>query len=174
MAASTIRFVLIAALVVGGVVVINQAFPEGGSNGGSGQVPDGGGVPVATGPTTPTGPTGETAPTPDGNIASPTITGTTIAVFNTTDVTGLAGDLNDQLVEDGYTEGQTPGDAPFSQDTRIFYRSAKDQIEAERIANTYFKKLDVIPAKLPAGEDVDRGVQVAIFLGNDYAALKAA
>jgi len=174
-AASTIRFALIVALVLGGVVVINQAFPDAAATGdGTTQIPDGDdGGPVATGPTTAqTGATGGTAGNPDPNVPSPTITGVRIAVFNTTDVTGLAGTVNDRLVADGYEQGQDPADASFRQSTQIFYRSARDKVEAEYIANEYFKKLNIVPAKLQAGEDVSPDVQVAIFLGNDYAALQ--
>ena len=41
---------------------------------------------------------------------------------------------------------------------------------ARVLANTYFKKYDVAPAPLEAGSDVDHDVQVAIYIGNDYAA----
>jgi hypothetical protein len=170
-AASTIRFAIIVALVVGGIVVINQAFPDTATSGGdAGSLPTGGPGPTETGPTSPTGPTGDTGEQP-ANTVTPQITGVRVAVFNTTGVTGLAGDLMLELEADGYERGEDPGDATTSPVTRIFYRSARDQVEAEYIANTYFKKLDIIPAKLQAGADVDREVQVAIFLGNDYAAI---
>ena len=170
MTTSTIRFVLIAALVVGGIVLINQAFPEGAAaGGGAAPAPDGGGVgttgasgPTATGPTA--APTGATA-----DIPGPTIDGVVIAVYNTTTVSGLAQELQDELVAEGYEALGDAGNAPASQDSRIFYRGKKNLADAEYIANTYFKKYDVVPAPLEPGSDVDREVQVAIYIGNDYA-----
>jgi hypothetical protein len=169
---STIRFVLIAALVVGGIVLINQAFPEGASAGGGGGVvtpPTGetGGTTGATGATTGStgGATGATA-----GVPQPIIDGVPVAVFNTTNVPGLAQDLSDQLVAEGYIEGQDPGNAELAPQSRVFYRGPKYLADAEHIANTYFKGLDVAPAPLEAGSEVDRDVKVAIYIGNDYAA----
>jgi hypothetical protein len=176
-AASTIRFALIVALVVGGVVVINQAFPESASSGDGGAgVPTGGAGPgTTTGPTaTTTGATGETGGEP-ANVASPTITGTRVGVFNGAGVTGLAADVMTELGSEGYVAGQEPTDAPAPVSvTTLYYRTNSDKVEAEYLANEFFKRLDgVNVAKLQRGSDVDPNVQVAIFLGNDYAALVA-
>jgi len=173
---STIRFVLIAALVLGGILLINQAFPDGASAGGGGTVatpPDGGGGGDTTGTTGSTGATGTTTGGPTGetaNVPQPQIDGVVIAVFNTTDVSGLGQELQDQLVAEGYEALTDAGNAPFSQESRIFYRGPKNLPDAEYIANEYFKKYDVVPAPLEAGSDLDREVQVAIYIGNDYAA----
>jgi hypothetical protein len=174
---STIRFVLIAALVVGGIVIINQAFPEGASAGGGGVPPaaDGGGT-GTTGTTGVTatggsGPTGGTTGEP-ADVPTPQVEGVFIAVFNTTGVSGLATEVNDQLEAEGYVAAQDPADAPSSQTTNIFFRGPNDQADAEHIANTIFKKIDVVPTKLQPGNDLDREVQVAIYIGNDYAALQ--
>lgn len=172
-AASTLRFALIVALVVGGIVVINKAFPESASSGdGSGTVPDPGGPAVSGSPS----PSVSVSESPSANLPSPTITGTRIAVYNGTSTTGLALDVTTALVGDGYIAAQEPTDAPSTVAvTTIYYRTNQDKVEAEYIANEYFKKLDVVPAKLgdQAGSEVGREVQVAIFLGNDYAALKS-
>lgn len=166
-AASTLRFALIVALVVGGIVLINQAFPE--ATGGTGAVPDPGpGLTESPSPS-PT-PDETTSPTP-----SPTVTGTRIAVFNGAGVTGLAADTQAQLIEEfGYEVAQEATDAPAPVPvTTIFYRTDEDRIEAEHLANVFFRRLDdVRVAVLPEDNtDVDRRVQVAIYLGNDYAAL---
>lgn len=178
MTTSTIRFVLIAALVVGGIFIINQAFPEGASAGGG--VPpaaDGGetGATRGSGATsTPTGGSGATGGTTGqpANVPSPTVQGVFIAVFNTTGVSGLATEVNDQLEAEGYVAAQDPADAPSSETTNIYFRGPNDQADAEHIANTIFKKIDVVPTKLQPGNDLDREVQVAIYIGNDYAALQ--
>jgi hypothetical protein len=165
-AASTLRFALIVALVVGGIVLINQAFPE--ATGGNGAVPDGG--PPATESPSPS-PTPDESPSP---TPSPTVTGTRIAVFNGAGVTGLAAAAQEQLIEDyGYEVAQEATDAPAPVPvTTIFFRTDEDRIEAEFLANDFFRRLDdVRVARLDDSADVDRRVQVAIYLGNDYAAL---
>jgi hypothetical protein len=59
--------------------------------------------------------------------------------------------------------------------TTIYYRANKDEIEAEFLANEeIFRRLDVVIQKLePGTEDVGRDVQLAIYLGNDFAAAQA-
>lgn len=176
-AASTIRFAIIVALVIGGVVVIDQAFPETPSAadaGDGGTVPpiDGGGIDVTETPGPETGPTGATGQQP---APSPTVVGTRIAVFNGAGVSGLAGDTQTALVDEyGYVAAQDPADAPAPVAvTTIYYRANKDQVEAEFLANDFFKKLeDVQIQKLEGNEDVGRDVQLAIYLGNDYAAIQ--
>ena len=175
--ASTLRFAIIVALVIGGVVIIDQAFPAApsasGGTGGGGTVPIGGGGIGLTGSPSPEAPTGATGEIP---APSPTVVGTRIAVFNGAGVSGLAGDTQTQLTDDyGYVAAQDPADAPAPVAvTTIYYRANKDQVEAEFLAHDFFKKLsDVKILKLEPGTgDVGRDVQLAIYLGNDYAALK--
>jgi len=175
--ASTLRFAIIVALVIGGVVIIDQAFPaapsaSGGDGGGTVTI-DGDGIDVTESPS-PEAPTGATGEQP---APSPTVVGTRIAVFNGTGVSGLAGDTQTRLTDEyGYVAAQDPADAPAPVAvTTIYYRANKDQIEAEFLANDFFKKLDDVNIlKLEPGTgDVGRDVQLAIYLGNDYAALKA-
>lgn len=177
-AASTIRFAIIVALVIGGVVVIDQAFPEtptAAEAGGAGSVPiGGGGIDVTESPQPATGATGVTGG--EQPIPTPTIVGTRIAVFNGAGVSGLAGDTQTALVDEyGYVAAQDPADAPAPVPvTTIYYRSNKDQVEAEFLAGDFFKKLDDVQIqKLEGNVDVGRDVQLAIYLGNDYAALVA-
>ena len=177
LAASTLRFMIVIALVIGGILVIDQAFTTAPSA--DGATPPGlgdGGLTAPTGPTgptTPTGPTGETGTDPD---ATPTA-GTRIAVFNAAGVSGLAGATQDRLANKyGYIAVQDPADAPALLPTTIvYYRAPRDQAEAEALANTFFQRLDGVEvARLEPGiADIDRSAQLAIFLGNDYAALTA-
>jgi hypothetical protein len=174
LATSTLRFAIVVALVVGGVVVINSAFPESSGGGGGTTIPDGG----ITGPTAPTGPTGDTAPTgptgDQGGQEEPEIVGMTIAVRNGTGVSGLAGDTAAALEEEYGVEAIQVDDAPQTVTvTTIYYRSPSSQDEAELLATEYFKKIEPEIAKLEAGSGVDRDVQLAIYLGTDYAALKS-
>jgi LytR cell envelope-related transcriptional attenuator len=181
LAASTLRFAIIVALVIGGIVVIDQAFSTSSSGGGGGGDGGGGGATVPTGGTIggtgtePTGPTGETA---DGTRPepSPTVVGVRIAVFNGAGVSGLAGDTQARLEELGYIATQDPADAPTSYPvTTIYFNAPKDRVEADYLANSFFKKLDGVEVVRlePDTADIDPSTQVAIFLGNDYATLKA-
>ena len=174
LAASTIRFVIVVALVVGGIVVIDQAFrPVASSDDGSAPPLDDGGPTVSESPSPePTGPTGPT------DTAPPTPTaGTRIAVFNGAGVTGLAGATQEKLENKyGYVAAQDPTDAPAPlPTTTIYYRAPRDQAEGEALAATFFKRLDGVEVVQlePGIADIDRSVQLAIFLGNDYAVLTA-
>jgi hypothetical protein len=179
LAASTLRFAIIVALVIGGIVVIDQAFPalssgDGGGDGGGATVPLTGGPTIGGTGTDATGPTGETAggtrPEP-----SPTVVGVRIAVFNGAGVSGLAGDTQARLEEIGYIATQDPADAPTSYPiTTIYFNAPKDRVEADYLASDFFKKLDDVEVVRlePDTADIDPSTQVAIFLGNDYAALK--
>ena len=65
----------------------------------------------------------------------------------------------------------TDAPSPVSQ-TTLYFRSAKNQVEAQYIADNFFKGLDVKLAPLDASTNVPKAVQVAIYLGTDYAATK--
>ncbi|MEW6058660.1 MAG: LytR C-terminal domain-containing protein [Actinomycetota bacterium] len=161
LATSTLRFAIIVALVVGGALLINQAF-----QGESPSQPDGGLVPT-------TSSTPSATPSPSGQ-PSPQIAGVRIAVFNGTQVTGLASGTADALERlYNYQIAQTPADAPSPvAQTTVYFRAPEDKVEAQALVNNFFKDLeDVKIAKLPASAtNVEAEVQVAIYLGNDYAA----
>lgn len=165
---STLRFAIIVALVVGGILLINQAFPVLGGSGG-GTIPNGG-PGVSPSPSTSPSPSKPPKVTP-----SPQVVGVRIAVFNGTSVTGLAGDTLTAITKKyGMVAAQDPSDAPSEvAQTTLYYRSPTDEVEAQFLADDFFKDLDVTIARLEPGTDVSRDVQVAIYLGNDYAALKA-
>ena len=179
LAASTLRFAIIVALVIGGIVVIDQAFPALSSGDGDGAggdtVPLTGGT-ITPGDTGATGPTGGTATGDTGAAPSPTVVGVRIAVFNGAGVSGLASDTQVRLEELGYIATQDPADAPTQYPvTTIYYNAPKDKVEADYLASSFFKKLDGVEVVRlePDTADIDPSTQVAIFLGNDYATLKA-
>jgi len=162
---STLRFVVIVALVVGGVFVITRAFPEP-------VVPGTGGGGGATGSPTPS-----TSPTePPKETPSPQIAGVVLGVYNGTSVALLAATTATKLEQKyGYSVPVQPGhvgDAPTKPVavTTLFYRTTQDKVEAQALANNFFKGLDVQIQKLEAGTGIPKDVQVAIYLGNDYAA----
>jgi LytR cell envelope-related transcriptional attenuator len=173
--ASTLRFVIIIALVVGGIVVIDQAFPATDTEDGP-TAPLDGGVDV-TGPTGETEPTGPTAETGGQEPApSPQVIGVRIAVFNGAGASGLAADTQTLLEDEGYIAVQDPADAPAPYPvTTIYFRAPKDEVEAEYLANSFFEDLDGVEiVRLePGTANIDRTAQLAIFLGDDYATLTA-
>lgn len=172
--ASALRFLIIIALVVGGIVVIDQAFPAADTGEGA-TAPLDGGVDVTgpTGETEPTGPTAETGREPE---PSPQVIGVRIAVFNGAGASGLAADTQTLLEDEGYIAVQDPADAPAPYPvTTIYYRAPKDEIEADHLANSFFEGLDGVEiVRLePGTANIDRTAQLAIFLGDDYATLTA-
>ena len=172
LATSTLRAAIVIALVVGGVVVINSAFPKSGSGGGG--VPDGGGLTGPTSPTGPTGTTGPTGPTGQGGQQEPEIVGMNVAVRNGTGVSGLASATAEDLEADYGVKAIQIDDAPATVSvTTIYYRSASSQDEAELLGKQFFKKIEPEIAKLQGGGGVDKDVEIAIYLGTDYAAYKS-
>jgi len=160
LATSTLRFALIVALVVGGVVLIDQAFPKGGT-----AAPP----PGANSSSSPA-PSASPSGSPSGR-PSPQIVGVRIGVFNGAGVTGLAATTASKLEKQyGYVPAQvTDAPSPVAV-TTIYYRSADDRIEAEALAANFFSGLDVKISRLPASAtNVEQKVQVAIYLGSDYA-----
>ncbi|HSL67627.1 MAG TPA: LytR C-terminal domain-containing protein, partial [Actinomycetota bacterium] len=159
MATSTLRFALIVALVVGGVVLIDQAFPQGGTA-----------APPPSGATSSPSPSASPSASPKGK-PSPQVVGVRIGVFNGAGVTGLAADTAAQLEKDyGYVPAQV-ADAPSPvAATTVYYRVAGDRIEAESLVQNFFPDLEVKISRLPeTATNVEKKVQVAIYLGTDYA-----
>ena len=160
LATSTLRFALIVALVVGGVVLIDQAFPKGGV-----AAPAPG---VSSSPST--SPSTRPSSSPSGT-PSPQIVGVRIGLFNGTAVTGLAATTASTLEKRyGYVPAQvTDAPSPVAV-TTIYYRTAEDRVEAEALAANFFTGPEVKISRLPASStNVEKKVQVAIYLGNDYA-----
>jgi hypothetical protein len=165
-ATSTLRFAIIVALVIGGIVLIDQAFPAP-SSGTSGIGPG----PVHSPSPSPSKPP-KKSPKPK---ATPSVAGTVIAVYNGTSATGLAGDVQTKLMTRfGVVAPHDPANAPsLVAETTLYYRSHADQAVAQFLADRFFKDLpNVSVARLQSGTDVPDDVQVAIFVGNDYAALQ--
>jgi hypothetical protein len=160
LATSTLRFAVIVALVVGGAVLINQAF-QGESPGEPGGIVSPSPSPSATPTESPTG------------QESPPVAGVRIAVFNGTQVAHLASETADALESEfNYQIAQTPADAPSPvAQTTVYFRAPADKAAAQALVDNFFADLDVKIARLPAtATNVEAQVQLAIYLGNDYAA----
>lgn len=169
MATSTLRFAIVVALVVGGIWVINSAFPASSGDALPGVVPSPTGPTGETGP--PTGPSGPTGAT--GAVPEPDVVGVPVAVRNGTSVSGLASDTAAKLEEKYGMEAIQVDDAPQTVAiTTIYYRGRDLEDEAEFLAQDFFKKIEPNIARLQAGEGVDPDVQIAIYLGTDYASSK--
>jgi LytR cell envelope-related transcriptional attenuator len=173
LATSTLRAAIVIALVVGGIFVINSAFPETGVSGG-GASPSGAEEP--TGPTDTDGPTGPTdTDGPTGTTGQePEVVDMAVAVRNGTSVSGLAGDTAKKLEDRFGVNAIQVDDAPSTVSlTTIYFRGAGQEDEAELLAAEFFKKIEPKIARLEAGSGVERDVQIAIYLGTDYASAKS-
>jgi hypothetical protein len=173
----TARIVIIVALVVAGVAVLANGFA-------SGTVvtpPGGGGGTTATGPTGPSGSSPTTSPTkPPRVIPSPEIQGVLIAVFNGTNSTGLAGQVQQLLMADGYVAAQDPADVnpkPVAK-TVIYFRGGANALQnrsdAQHVAETYFNGARVTLLSSDVASTIDPTTQVVIIVGVDYANATAA
>jgi hypothetical protein len=163
---SALRFAIIVVLVVVGAVLIAE-FPRS-----SARLAAGSATPSQSVTPTPTG-TG-TASGGGQGPSTPQVRGVKLAVYNGTYQTGLAADAASALVDRyGYKINAKNSilDAPSRpvDQTTLYYVTGADKVEAQALADSYFKKLDVKVAKLPAGSTVPKGVRVAVYLGTDYA-----
>ena len=173
----TARIVIIVALVVAGVAVLANGFA-------SGTVvtpPSGGGGTTTPGATGPDGSSPTTSPTkPPRVIPSPQIHGVLIAVFNGTNETGLAGQVQQLLAADGYVAAQDPADVnpkPVAK-TVIYFRGGADALQnrsdAQHVADTYFNGARVTLLSSDQASTIDPTTQVVIIVGVDYASANAA
>ena len=175
MATSTLRSVIIVALVVGGILLIGRAFERGPS------AFSASGSPATTTPTpsTATGGTGNGNGNAGGQQTgaqqqAALLKGVHVAVYNGTFQTGLAAETTTKL-EDRYdvkvnhqTSILDAPDKPVNP-TAVYFVDASDKTAAEALAKAFFRKLsDVTVAPLPANTTAPAGVQVAVYVGTDY------
>lgn len=161
-ATSTLRTAVIVALLVGGIVVLTQVFPEtdrAGLAGGSSPSPS----PTATDTPSP-------GPTESPPVDCADIKGVSIAVFNGTDEPGLAAAWQQQLEDaGGWVFPQEVADAPANvEKTIVYFRAQADKAAAECLKEEFFAKAAV--RKLPPeATNVQKKVKVAVYLGPDAA-----
>jgi hypothetical protein len=167
----TARIVIIVALVVAGVAVLWNGFGDAGTA----ALPDGGGSIAPTGPTGPTGPTSpSTTGSPSPRVTpSPRVDGVLVQVFNGTNETGLAAEVQQTLESDGYTAPADPGNVPSPPvaETIVYFRGGADRAQnrsdATYLAETYFPGAKVKVLSEDVG-DVAESVNVVVILGVDY------
>jgi hypothetical protein len=169
-ATGSLRFVVIVALIAGGVLLIARAFPEASNSALAG---DGSPKPSETG--SPSASSTEGAD--GGQQQQPTSAqGVKVAVYNGTFQTGLAAETALKLEQrfgvkiDDKTSILDAEAKPVDQ-TAIYYATPDDKAYAELLARGYFKKHGVDPkiAKFPAGFKPPSGVQLAVYVGTDFA-----
>jgi hypothetical protein len=167
MTTSAVRFAIIVGFIAAAVVVLSQ-FPDSSTSAqpSASQTPTESATPSATGGGQANQGGGEETPAP--------VEGVRLAVYNGTTQTGLASETAARLEKHGYKINPDTSilnaDAAVEQ-TTLYFVTPADKPAAEALATGYFKKLDVKIEKLPADSQVPNGVQVAVYLGTDYAAL---
>jgi hypothetical protein len=156
MATSTLKAVILVAVVVVGLVVLRGAFPDNVSEG-IAPTPSGGPV-QTTSPTPSVSSPAPTTPSATGNLRK---NKTTIQVLNGTDKQGFAGEWSQALKSDGW-KPTDPANGNTTETTTILYRP-DFLAEAQALQETYFPtaQLDEAGASVPAE------VEVQILLGGD-------
>lgn len=154
MATSTLRALILAALVVLGVVGLTKLFPQNESLGIAGPTPS------SKGSSSPsTAPSGSPSSTP---TRKPKVKGVVVLALNGTARKGLAAEVSRTLAAAGY-KMKVPGNAKLTRRTIVYYRT--DSLpEAQLIVRNYFPDalLKPAPPSMPAD------VRVEIVLGADF------
>jgi hypothetical protein len=150
--------VILVAAVVLGLLVLRSAFPENSSVG----IVNGSPKPTKTGTpsTTPSvSPSSSvhSSPTPAGKIK-----GVVVVVLNGTSKAGLAASASQSLQSAGY-KVLTPGNAPSTAQTTIYYRS--DSRAHAALMKEQFFPFAVVK---PAPSSVPDNVQLELILGADF------
>lgn len=150
--------ILVGAVIIGAIVIAN-AFPTKGSPGAS----------PATSPTSSPSSTRHHASVPH-KLNCSSVQNTRVAVENATTTQGLAAATATLLQHAGYLiNSQDIGNAPTSSatTTTVYYRAGADRTAARCLRKKYFHGADV--QQLPANSGISNAVQVAVYLGADYA-----
>jgi hypothetical protein len=155
MATSTLRAIILAALVVLGVIGLTKLFPQNASLGVTGAGPT---STVTQSPSTK--PASSPSPTA---TRKPRVKGVVVLVLNGTSRKGLAAEVARTLSNAGY-KLKLPGNAKATRRTTIYYR-ADSLPEGQAILRRWF------PDALlkPAPGSVPSDVRVEIVLGADFA-----
>lgn len=163
----TARIAIVLALVVGGIAVLANGFGDSFA-----AAPPVGGASSTGG----SSPTSSASPTkPPRETPSPQVQGVKIAVFNGTNETGLAGQVQQLLEGDGYVAAQDAADAPNKPvaKTVVYFRggtdAAQNRSDAKRVASKYFNEARVVLLGSEQAGSIAQDTQVVIIVGVDYA-----
>jgi hypothetical protein len=89
-----------------------------------------------------------------------------VAVYNASGVNGIAHATADKLGQAGYVVKTIANATSHSEDTRLYYRTKQDKVEAGCLEKDFFK--GAVLQKLPGGTGIPPQVQVAVFVGVKY------
>ncbi|MEX0990927.1 MAG: LytR C-terminal domain-containing protein [Actinomycetota bacterium] len=166
MTTTVVKWLVVLGAIVAGVLVLAKAFegavqPEGAST-------------ASLSPEPGKEPKPEKSPKPEQTV------GVRLGIYNGTKEDGLATDVERELKgDDGYVIDQIGNTVDPQDKTTIYYIKGKDAEAAQALADAHFK--DAFVLEFPADTEVDvdgqkgspdKGVQVAIFIGEDYAPSK--
>lgn len=156
MGTSTLKAVILIAVVAVGALVLRGAFPENVSEG-IAPAPAGGATP-RVGQSPSISPSNPPSPTQAAKLRKKR---TTTQVLNGTDKTGFAGEWTLGLQADGW-KTTDPHNGNTTEVTRIFYRP-QYLAEAQAIKDDYFPTAELAEA----GTSVPAEVEIQILLGAD-------
>lgn len=164
MGTGTLRFAIILALVVGGVLLIDRAFPEGRTE----SLPrpsDSSPAPTETETPRPT-----KTEQPDEEETPPAgPKRVVVAVYNGTFVDFFAGNTAEEIEKRNRYQVVDVGDVDDKpvETTTLYYRDADDRAAAETLATELFEDIEPDITKMPADFQTPERVRVAIYLGTD-------
>jgi hypothetical protein len=153
---------------VGGIALLANGFESGAV------------VPPPTGAggggtSSPSGTSPSSSPSPSPKVTpSPQIEGVQIAVFNGTNETGLAAQVQQLLEADGYVAAQDPADADTKPvpKTIVYFRggadAAQNRSNARYVADTYFDRARAALIDPDLAVGIADSAQVIIIVGVDY------
>ena len=162
----TLRIAIVVALVITGVVVLRSGFASGGPA--AIALPSG-----SSSPSPSPSPSHSRSPKPS-TAPSPQVEGVITAVFNGTTVLGLGAQVQQTLTHDGYVfpvDAANSPTIPLSKSI-VYYRggadAAQNRSDAQYVADTYLQGAKVKALATDQASLVDKTVQIAIFIGNDF------
>lgn len=170
------RLAVLVALVVIGVAVMMNGFADDGSTaaGGPSDV-------VETSPSETPRSSDSVTPSADQTTPpplEPRVDDVMIQVLNGTDAVGLAAQVQELLLDEGYRTAQEAGDAlnkPVP-DTTVYFRTGpeadQNEADAKNLAKSFLKKIDasVEPLKATLDSQVSPKSMLVVLIGEDYAA----
>jgi hypothetical protein len=157
MVTSPLRWAVILVFVLVGAVILANGF---GDSSGSASAGSGGGSTGGATQTTP--PPTRQRTTPPAQPTTPSLTGITVAIYNSTSTAGLANDERQKLDTSGWDVTTIDNtDPPFPVTTIYYLSDAKAQ--ADYLKSSAYPTADVKPAP-PAY----RQAKISVILGEDF------
>jgi hypothetical protein len=162
------RFIIVAALAIAGILVLGNAF-EPRTTGASSETP----TPTPAPDESPKQQRTTEPQADETDAAEPgTIRGVLVQVFNATSTTGLAAEVQAKLEKRGAVAAADPGNAAANAATTVLYfrDNKEDRANADFISRRLFDEAEVRPfSDLPQlDREVDKDAQVVVVVGENY------